>query len=121
MNTLPIISRINELCNQKNVSVNQMLQDAGLSKSIVDNLKKGSIPSADKILTVAQYFEVSTDYLLTGASPPASSQSSLSDILTPQEVQLAIAYRNARPELQAAIKVMLNISDTKTDGKTDIV
>lgn len=121
MNTFPIISRINELCCQRNVSVNQMLQDAGLSKSFVDNLKKGSIPSADKILTVAQYFEVSTDYLLTGTVSSASFQPSLSDVLTPEEIQLALAYRNARLEIKFAIKTMLGMDTNEVVSKTDIV
>ena len=59
-----LIERISRLCEAKGVSINQMLQDAGVSKSLVDNLKKGSSPSVDKIAFVADYLQVSIDYLL---------------------------------------------------------
>lgn len=68
-----IVQRIQELCTQKDISVNKMLTACNLSKSVVDNLKKGSIPSADKLKVIADYFHVSTDYLLTGSDRPQNS------------------------------------------------
>ncbi len=59
-----IVDRISGLCEEKSVSINQMLKETNLNKSLVDNLKKGSIPSVDKIECVADYFGVSVDYLL---------------------------------------------------------
>ena len=64
MNTNILISSISTLCNQHDISINKMLQDVGLSKSLVDNLKKGSMPSIDKITKIADYFGVTVDYLL---------------------------------------------------------
>lgn len=56
---------ISFLCKQKGVSVNQLLQDCGLRSSVIDNLKKGSIPSVDKVYAISQYFNVSIEYLIT--------------------------------------------------------
>lgn len=64
MNTQIIVDRISELCKEKSVSINQMLKETNLNKSLVDNLKKGSMPSIDKVECVADYFGVSVDYLL---------------------------------------------------------
>ena len=48
--TQALIEKITTLCRKKGVSVNQMALEAGVNKSFVDNLKKGSFPSADKLL-----------------------------------------------------------------------
>ena len=64
MYTDAIAQRITDLCKEKGISINQLLQETKLNKSFVDNLKKGSIPSVDKISIVAEYFGVSVDYLL---------------------------------------------------------
>lgn len=59
-----LIFRIEELCTQKHMSVKSVLEDCGLSRVAVDNMKKGSVPSIDKIFILANYFNVSVDYLL---------------------------------------------------------
>lgn len=59
-----IVSRITELCKEKDVSVNRMLQETGQNKNVVDNLKKGSKPSIEKVSAIAEYFNVSVDYIL---------------------------------------------------------
>jgi len=63
-----IIERIKEQCAAKGISVNKALLESGLSKSIVDNLKKGSAPSIDKMAVLADYLNCSVDYLL-GRTP----------------------------------------------------
>lgn len=65
-----LISRITYMTAKKGVSVNQMLRESGLSKSLLDNMKRGSMPSADKLATLADYFGCSTDYLLGRIDTP---------------------------------------------------
>ncbi len=64
MNTQIIIKRITTLCKGKGKTINQVLRETNLNKSFIDNIKKGSIPSIDKIVAIADYFNVSTDFLL---------------------------------------------------------
>ena len=45
-----------------------MLVDSGLSKNVLDNMKKGSMPSVDKVAKIADFLEVSVDFLL-GRTP----------------------------------------------------
>jgi len=52
-----------ELKNRK-TTVAKMLLDAGVDKSALDNMQKGSMPSADKLAKIAQYLGVSSEYLL---------------------------------------------------------
>lgn len=60
-----IAERIQQLADLNNISVNKALIDCG-SKNFITNIKNGSAPSADKILKIAEYFNVTTDWLLTG-------------------------------------------------------
>jgi len=65
------VERIRELAKKNGVSVNKMLvSDLKLSKSVVDNMLKGSVPSADKLEAIARYLDVSTDYLLGRTDDP---------------------------------------------------
>lgn len=59
-----IRDNILDLLKKRNVSVNKMLIDCGYNTSLVNDMKKGQMPSADKISNIAKYIGVSTDYLL---------------------------------------------------------
>lgn len=59
-----LISNISRLCDENNISVNKMEKAAGLKKGFMDNLKKDSMPSVDKVVAVADYFQVSMDFLV---------------------------------------------------------
>ncbi len=58
------IDRILELTSNKGLSINQMLKNAGVSTSIVGNMKRNRLPSIDKIQLIAEYLGCSVDYLL---------------------------------------------------------
>jgi len=64
------IDRILLLTHSKNLSVNQMLKNAGLASSILDNMKRGRLPSVDKIHVIADYLNCSVDYLLGRTDNP---------------------------------------------------
>lgn len=59
-----LTNNIIELCEKKDISVNHMLQECGLSKSVIDNLKRGYEPQLAKIVIIADYFGVTVDYLV---------------------------------------------------------
>ncbi len=64
------IDRISELASERGLSINKMLKDAQLSTSIIDNMKRGQKPAIDKIHSLADYFNVSVDYLLGRTDNP---------------------------------------------------
>jgi transcriptional regulator with XRE-family HTH domain len=108
--TQALTEKITTLCRKKGVSVNQMALEAGVNKSFVDNLKKGSFPSADKLLLVARYFNVSVDYLLGNDTPALRS----SFALTADEQQVLDAYRS-HPELHAVIRKLLDMPEPQSE------
>lgn len=62
--TVQIYNNIETMRIVRGVSQRQLLAECGLSKSFMDNLKKGSMPSADKLGVIAESLGVSVDYLL---------------------------------------------------------
>ena len=61
-----------ELLDGRGENPHQMLKKCGYNTSLVNDLKKGQMPSADKIANIAKFLGVSGDYLL-GMEPPESS------------------------------------------------
>lgn len=59
------LERTLELIEKKNISKNKLLTDLKLSKnSFVNWSERGTVPSAETIEKIADYFGVTTDYLL---------------------------------------------------------
>lgn len=57
---------LSQLCNERGISAYRMCKDIGLQPSIMTDLKMGrrSSMKAETIARVANYFDVSVDYLL---------------------------------------------------------
>ncbi len=60
-----MVDRINELAKKMGVSISSIEKTVGLSNGIIGKWRKQS-PSCDKLKLVADYLNVSIDYLLTG-------------------------------------------------------
>lgn len=62
---MAIIDRMLELMKERNVTANALANELGLPNSAFSEWKKKKAnPSVDVILKIADYFDVTTDYLL---------------------------------------------------------
>jgi len=65
------IERLNNLLEERGISANKMSKDLGLGSSAYTHWKnRGNLPSGDVIQKLADYFDVSTDYLLGRTDEP---------------------------------------------------
>lgn len=66
MNYQKLIQNIDELAKKKGISRTKALVESGVGKNFVNNIerKDGSNPGSEKIQQLADYFNVSTDFLL---------------------------------------------------------
>lgn len=64
---LTLVDRIRELANRRNMSLPQLETTLGFGNGTISRWKKSS-PSADKLKAVADYFNVSVDFLLDGST-----------------------------------------------------
>lgn len=67
-------SIIQDLCEKRGITITEMCREAGVPRSSVGNLATGSTQqlSAKNVQKAAEYFNVSTDYLLGKEEKPAN-------------------------------------------------
>lgn len=56
--------RFSTLCSERNLTVTTVLKELGLSPSKGTQWKSGTMPSSKNLTKIANYFDVSIDYLL---------------------------------------------------------
>jgi len=56
--------RICRLAENAGISVNKLLEKAGVSHSVVDRMKTGTMPSADKVSAIALILDVPSEFIL---------------------------------------------------------
>jgi transcriptional regulator with XRE-family HTH domain len=66
---------IKKLAKNKGLTINKVLTSCSLTKSLVYDMEhRNSMPSADKLAKIAEYLNVSVDYLLTGIEKAPSAK-----------------------------------------------
>lgn len=70
-----IALRIKEVAKNNDIVLRQMLEEIGLSKGTMDNLRT-SMPKADNLAKIADYLDVSMDYLMGRTDEPHIKNSS---------------------------------------------
>ena len=63
---------VKDLCENQGISLNTLEEKLGLGKNSLYGLKRNQ-PSAERLQQIADYFNVSTDYLLGRTDNPAIS------------------------------------------------
>lgn len=92
-----LVKRIDMLLEQHKLSRNQFLKICKINSNFLNDLeKKGISPSLDKIISIANYFNISIDYLVFGRKNPTSDLSDTIEInkITTDEQELLKIYRH---------------------------
>ena len=105
-----------KLCRNHNISVNDLEKKLGFGQGSIGKMRT-SIPKADRLQKIADYFNVSIEYLMTGKDPVLEEQlASLpydrSDV--EKAMTLFHQYEQAPPEIQSAIETLLKASQPET-------
>ncbi|WP_043024976.1 helix-turn-helix domain-containing protein [Streptococcus equi] len=69
----PTFEKIKELADRQGISINKLEEKLGYSRNTIYNLKTKK-PNAERISEIADYFQVSTDYLLGRTDNPKIAQ-----------------------------------------------
>ena len=75
-----LVEKIKKLCSSHGISIPKLEEHLNFGAGTISKWKK-SAPGADKVLKVAEYFHVSTDYLL-GKEEDAEKHTSINNALT---------------------------------------
>ena len=106
-NAQEIAKVISDLANEKGVSVHRSLKESGAGEGLPASLRRGSMPSADRIVMLADYFGVSTEYLLGRTDNPTPPDADAPYVL-PEEYNLVVKVRALPTEKRRAIETLIN-------------
>ena len=97
-----LFSRIRQLCDMKGVSVTRLEAELGFSTSTIRKWKSSSVPNSASIVKIAQYFNVSTDYLLgvTDIQSTADEFVNDDDIVSLQRARLQMSPQDRERMMQ---------------------
>lgn len=123
------VERIISICKNRKIPISRLERDCGFANGYIRKLKEGKMP-ADRLFIVAEYFNVSPEFLLTGQNPEKESTSGQKyyfDDATAEKAQelfenpgmriLFDAARDSKPEdLQMAADLLKRLKETNPDG-----
>ena len=119
------------LLKQKNITASEVSKATGIASSTLSEWKSGKHqPSADKLRRIADFLEVTVDYLMTGKDTEKESESGTKWYFTDETAQKAQelfenpdlrilfdAARDSRPEdLQMAADLLKRLKETNRNG-----
>lgn len=114
--------RIKELADKQGISLNILEERLGYSTNYLYSLKKGN-PKSDRLQEIADYFHVSTDYLLGRTDNPAIAGGNTFNAPDSEEVDLSnlrekIVLFDGKPlsdedvdKISQIIKLSLGVTD----------
>ena len=59
------VERVKAICKERKIPISKLESDCGFANGYIGQLRKGGFPD-DRILKIAEYLNVSVDYLMTG-------------------------------------------------------
>lgn len=87
-----------KLCKINNVKPGTISKATGISTATLTSWKQGKYtPKQDKLSLIADYFNVSVDYLMTGEENP------ISDDIVSEHIELISKWIKLSPEKQKAV------------------
>ncbi len=97
------VERVIGTCKDRNIPLSHIERACGFSNGYLSGLKKGTIPY-DRTVKIAEYLNVSVDWILRGDTDPPPSEGPQ---ITKDEYELIVLYRKSPEMLRDAAKRIL--------------
>nr|DAT28864.1 MAG TPA: repressor protein [Caudoviricetes sp.] len=108
MTMFSTLEKIKELAQKRGISLQKVAEDLGYSINYLYTLKEKT-PKSDRLQEIADYFNVSTDYLLGRTDNPAIAKDDKANTnLGPAETELVAAFRNQTQNMTEEEKARFN-------------
>ena len=103
------------LCQEKGVSVTRATVDIGLSRTIGSKWKRtGATPNGETLSRIAEYFGVTTDYLLRGGQLPETEQAAIDTV--DDDLREYLEELRNRPEKRLLFSVTKNATRSQIEA-----
>lgn len=78
------VDRVKKICKERKIPISKLEQDLGFSNGYISQLRKGVFP-ADRLVLIADYLQVSADFLMTGVDSDGLTEKDNRDIARDME------------------------------------
>ncbi|BFH17948.1 helix-turn-helix domain-containing protein [Paenibacillus melissococcoides] len=117
--------RIKELRKEKGVSQKDLAETIGVSRGNVGDWELDKVkPGADALLALSEYFEVTTDWLLSGNEPSNARKLVQGSALgiSPSDLELLAKYHQLEDrdkiKIEERIEVLLELAGKESDSSS---
>lgn len=111
-----------DLCKKNNTTPAKVAKDLGLSNATTTKWKKGATPQGKTLAKVADYFDVSTDYLLGKTDVPTPSKTNgISDIPKSDLIEDKKEKSANNDGLSENRRKLIQFAETVPDDKAELV
>lgn len=114
---------IKSLCDERGIALTALEKQLGFSRGSLGKLKSGIKPSAERLQKIADFFNVSVEYLSTGKQPEnyylndETAQIAQEIFDDPNLRALFCAARGVKPEqMKLAEQMLRQFKETNIDG-----
>lgn len=73
------VERVKTMCKERKIPISKLESDCGFANGYIGQLRKGVFPD-DRLKKIADYFNVSVDYLMTGEEPQFTVEIAKTDV-----------------------------------------
>ena len=111
--------RFKELCDKRGISCNRAALEMGLSNATPTAWKKrGLTPKADTLAIIANYFGVTTDYLLGEETKKAPTETGERDILDDVDMAFYGEYRELSDDDKETVRDMVRLMRQRKEKRS---
>lgn len=107
--------RLRSLCEERGLTINELVKILDLSSGSPTAWKKGATPREVTLSKIADYFGVTTDYLLGKEKTPTVSGER--DILDEVDIAFYNGFKELTEEQQATIRDMVQLMRARRSGQ----
>lgn len=113
------VERVKTICKERKIPISKLESDCGFANGYIGQLRKGVFPD-DRILKIAEYLNVSVDYLMTGNEVQFIVETAKKDVLltgmSNKIKEYALKLAEMPKEKQEQIMSLIDMLSDKKEG-----
>ena len=109
--------RLKALCDEQSISPYKVCEAIGLNRAAVAKWKTGSTPNGTTAAKLADYFGVTTDYLL-GKEKAPTANGERHDVLDEVDIAFYGEYKELDEEQKATIRDMVAVMRSRKEKRS---
>lgn len=86
------VERVKAICKERKIPISKLETDCGFANAYIGQLRKGTFPD-DRLRKIAEYLDLSVEYLMTGEDSNISKKSAMLDAKISEDIELKEAIK----------------------------